>query len=771
MVVGLPPANTTLPTIAGTTTQGQTLTASTGSWNNSPTSHTYQWRRCDYSDASCVNISGATSSAYTLVSADLDLQIRVVVTATSSYGSASATSARTAWVDGLPPANLTLPTISGTPAQGQTLTSSTGSWSNSPYDYYYEWYRCDSSGANCVYISSAYGSSYWPISLDVGKTIRVVVEADNDYGYATATSSQTGVVGVPPANTLLPTVSGSVIQGQTLTASNGSWSNSPTSWAYQWRRCDSYGANCSDITSATSSSYALVSGDVGKTVRVAVTATSSYGSTSATSERTGLVSATAGTSAPVNNTLPTISGTAIQNRTLTASDGTWNNSPTSYTYRWQRCTPSCADISGATSSSYVLVSGDVGSTVRVVVTATNSYGSPSANSAQTAVVAAPSTTPVSAGSHHTCALTSTGAVKCWGGNYYGELGNNTTIDSSTPVAVSGIDGVTVKATAVSAGGYSTDSGGGYYSCALLSNGAVKCWGYNEWGELGDGTTTDSSIPVAVSGIDGVTVKATAISTGGFHSCALLSSGAVKCWGANSSGQLGNNTRTNSSTPVAVSGIDGITAKATAISAGGYHSCAVLDTGAVKCWGYNDDGELGNNTRTNSSTPVAVSGINGVTAKATVVSAGQYHSCAVLDTGAVKCWGANYSGQLGDSTTNDSSTPVAVSGIDGVTARAATVSAGGNHSCAVLVTGAGKCWGANYSGQLGNNTTIGSSIPVAVSGIDGVTARATAIDAGENHSCTVLDTGAVKCWGANYSGQLGDGSTDDSSTPVSVTGLP
>jgi alpha-tubulin suppressor-like RCC1 family protein len=608
----------------------------------------------------------------------------------------------------------------------------------------------------------------------VGKTIRVVVYAENDYSFDTATSSQTGVVGVPPANTSLPTVSGLVIQGQTLNASSGAWSGSPT-YAYQWRRCDSYGGNCTDIASATSNSYVLVSGDVGMTVRVVVTATSSYGSASATSERTGLVSATAGTSVPVNNTPPTISGDAVRDLTLTASDGTWSNSPTSYTYQWLRCNSagaSCVNITSATSSSYVLVLADVNSTIRIVVTATNSYpGSPSATSAKTAVVVAPSTTSVSAGSRHTCALISTGAVKCWGDNYYGELGNNTTIDSSTPVIVSGIDGTTAKATAVSAGGYSTDSGGGYYSCALLSSGAVKCWGNNANGQLGDGTTTDSSIPVAVSGIDGVTVKATAISTGSYHSCALLSSGAVKCWGANSGGQLGNNTTTSSSTPVAVSGIDGVTAKATAISAGGYHSCALLSSGAVKCWGYNDDGELGNNTTIDSSTPVAVSGIDGATVKATAISAGEYHSCVVLDTGAVKCWGNNDGGELGNNTTTNSSTPVAVSGIDGATAKATAISAGGYDSCAVLDTGAVKCWGDNYSGQLGDGATTGSSIPVAVSGIDGVTATATAIDVGEDDSCTVLDTGAVKCWGANYSGQLGDGSTDDSSTPVSVTGLP
>ena len=254
---------------------------------------------------------------------------------------------------------------------------------------------------------------------------------------------------------------------------------------------------------------------------------------------------------PANTALPTISGTTTQGQKLTASRGSWSNSPTSRSYRWRRCNSfgvSCADISGASASSYTLAAVDVNSTIRVVVTASNSYGSASATSAQTAVVA---TVPaISAGYSHTCALLSDHTVECWGYNGEGELGDGTTTDSATPVQVKDVAGTGTlsNVTQISAG-YS-------HTCALLTGGAVECWGYNYNGQLGNGTTTDSATPVQVKDVAGTGTlsNVTQISAGGSHTCALLSDNTVECWGYNGEGELGNGETADRTTPVSVIGI-------------------------------------------------------------------------------------------------------------------------------------------------------------------------------------------------------------------------
>jgi alpha-tubulin suppressor-like RCC1 family protein len=377
-------------------------------------------------------------------------------------------------------------------------------------------------------------------------------------------------------------------------------------------------------------------------------------------------------------------------------------------------------------------------------------------------------TAISVGDNHACAVVS-GGVKCWGANESGQLGNNSTTDSSTPVSVSGLSS---GVTAVSVGGstYWYNNRNSNYSCAVVS-GSVKCWGANGSGQLGNDSTINSSTPVLVSGL---TSGATAVSVGGsssymsdsVHACAVVS-GAVKCWGSNSSGQLGNSSTADSPTPVPVSGL---TTGVTAISVGGgddwgdssAFSCAVV-SGAAKCWGSNSYGQLGNGVSgysVVSNAPVAVSNADtGVTA----ISAGDTHVCAV-DSGAVKCWGSNGNGQVGNGVTSNTevTTPVQVSGVSsGVTA----LSLGYSHSCAVTIT-ALKCWGSNSHGQSGPTAFAVTQVTGLTSG---VTALSSAINGSGSHVCAIQSSG-LKCWGHNMFGQLGNGTKVDANTPQQVVGL-
>jgi alpha-tubulin suppressor-like RCC1 family protein len=344
-----------------------------------------------------------------------------------------------------------------------------------------------------------------------------------------------------------------------------------------------------------------------------------------------------------------------------------------------------------------------------------------------------------------------GSAWAWGYNGSGQLGNGTTTNSSTPVAVSLPSGTTVTAIA----------GGSSHSLALTSGGQVLAWGDNTYGQLGNGTTTNSSIPVAVSLPSGTTV--TGIAGGSNHSLALTSSGQVLAWGSNVQGQLGNGTTTNSSTPVAVSLPSGTTV--TAIAGGGFHSLALTSTGQVLAWGFNASGQLGNGTPTNSSSPVAVSLPSGTTV--TAIAGGVYHSLALTSSGQVLAWGSNGYGELGNGTTTNSSTPVAVSLPSGTTVTA--IAGGHEHSLALTSTGQVLAWGSNLYGELGNGTTTNSSTPVAVSLPSGTTV--TAIAGGVYHSLALTSTGQVLAWGYNFSGQLGNGSTTNSSTPVAVSAFP
>jgi len=358
--------------------------------------------------------------------------------------------------------------------------------------------------------------------------------------------------------------------------------------------------------------------------------------------------------------------------------------------------------------------------------------------------AVPIVSAISGGSAHTCALTSTGGVECWGWNQVGQLGDGTTSDRSIPVVVVGL-----------ASGVAEVGAGYYHTCAVTTTGGVECWGSNQWGQLGDGTTVDRTTPGPVAGL-GSGVVAVA---GGFgHTCVLTSAGGVKCWGYNFAGQLGDGTRKNRTAPVDVVGL---TSGVVAIAAGNSHNCALTSGGAVECWGYNGRGELGNGTTTNSPRPVPVSGLSsGVVA----ITAGQNHVCALTEGGAAECWGNNEWGGLGDGSGVDQWTPVDVVGLG---SGVATISAGAAHTCAVTEKGAAMCWGFNREGEVGDGTTTNRYTPVAVSGLG---SGVTGISAGFYHVCA-LTAGGVKCWGGNDSGQLGNGTTTQSTVPLDVIWSP
>ena len=354
-------------------------------------------------------------------------------------------------------------------------------------------------------------------------------------------------------------------------------------------------------------------------------------------------------------------------------------------------------------------------------------------------------TNVGAGGEYTCVRLPDGTVQCTGRNQFGQHGNGTIDNSSVLEPVSAI----TTATRVLAGDE--------YACALLADGTAKCWGLGESGQRGDGTFSTFALePVAVGGLTG----AVALATGYGHVCARLADGTMRCWGENRQGQLGNGTTASPGTPhpVTVSGITGLGAFTT----GAYHTCAVPADGKVRCWGRNDMGQLGDGTLTSSSTPVQVETGSGPLTGVTALAGGGSHTCALLSNGTVRCWGENDQGQLGDGTTLSKRNGIAVTGIS----TAIAISSGWEHSCAVLADGTVRCWGANAFGQLGDGTTTLRPTPVPVSGITG----AVGVTAGWwHHSCALLDDGTVKCWGANDWGQLGDGTATGSLSPVTMSG--
>ncbi|WP_026184263.1 RCC1 domain-containing protein [Salinispora vitiensis] len=325
---------------------------------------------------------------------------------------------------------------------------------------------------------------------------------------------------------------------------------------------------------------------------------------------------------------------------------------------------------------------------------------------------------VAAGDAHSLALTSAGAVLAWGRNRVGQLGDGSTTDRSTPVDVSLPPGTTVTAVAV----------GFTHSLALTSAGTVLAWGNNSSSQLGDGTTTNRSTPVAVSFPPGTVI--TAVAGGGMHSLALTSAGTVFAWGDNSSGQLGDGTTTNRSRPVAVGLPPGTVV--TAVAGGRSHSLAVTSAGAARAWGNNFVGQLGDGSNVNRNASVPVRLPPGTTV--TAIAGGLNHSLALTSVGTVLAWGSNSWGQLGDGTTRERNTPGSVSLPADVSITA--VAAGNLFGLAITSVGAVLGWGSNVLGQLGDGTTTVRRTPVAASLPTATTI--TAIATGSGHSLALVE---------------------------------
>jgi len=360
------------------------------------------------------------------------------------------------------------------------------------------------------------------------------------------------------------------------------------------------------------------------------------------------------------------------------------------------------------------------------------------------------------GEYHTCASTNTGNVYCWGSNNDGQLGHGTETKSLTPVEVLNPAGTAPLAGVVAL------SAGQAFTCALTETGAVYCWGADQSGQLGNGTINDDGVdlPVQVTGL----TNAVTIASGHYHSCAVTTAGAAMCWGDNAEGELGT-TENNPNTPVQVTGL---TTGVADVTAGSYYSCAVMTDSSAMCWG---NGPLGAGPSTPSSTtPVSVLNPAGTAPLTGVleVNGGYADACAIMTDQSALCWGSNQDGDLGNGTNTESTLPVQVTGVGSSAAlgNVAQIGGGENFICVMVVGGAIQCSGTGSFGQLGDGTLGSEETWQDVTDLSGAPIE---MAAGFDQSCVVLPAGGVSCWGSDLNGELGNNSTNNSAVPVTVEG--
>ena len=365
---------------------------------------------------------------------------------------------------------------------------------------------------------------------------------------------------------------------------------------------------------------------------------------------------------------------------------------------------------------------------------------------------------IAGGRYHTCAIVDNGSVACWGDNSDGQLGDGTTTDRSTPTITNSLG---AGRTAVQV------ATGDYFTCVMLDNDEVKCWGRNNYGQLGDGTTTAKTSPPSSAITFPTGLTPVALVAGDQQACAIMDDESLTCWGRNSDGELGDGTTTTGTSPTAVSLNAG--ENVIDVGSGDSHTCALLDDGSIKCWGSNYYGQLGDGTNFDRSLPTSTASL-GAGRTAVDIGVGEFGVCALLDNDDVKCWGRNDNGQLGDGTNTDKNSPPssAITFPTGRTPVAISDSGAGIFfACALLDDGNVSCWGYNKYGQLGDGTTTDRNTPVLTDSL-GTGRTAVHVTTGFRHACALLDNGDITCWGHNSDGQLGDGTTTDRSSPTAVS---
>lgn len=344
---------------------------------------------------------------------------------------------------------------------------------------------------------------------------------------------------------------------------------------------------------------------------------------------------------------------------------------------------------------------------------------------------------------HACGITPSTALKCWGRNHAGQIGDNTTTDRATAKNVSGLNQGVVSVAA-----------GGGHTCAVLGSGSVKCWGDNQFGQLATGNRTNKTSPGQNS--IGLTLIEQIV-LGKDHSCALTSAGGVLCWGRNQFGQLGDGTLTDRVVPTPV---QGLSQGVQMLQAGYNHTCARLNDSTIRCWGQNDEAQLGDGTTVNRRVPTTISYFDRTAGRLAVgVGLGMFHSCAQMHDGALKCWGNGNFGRLGNGATTNSTIPVDVN-VPGVVN---SIDASLAHTCVTTTQGDAYCWGFNAEGRLGDGTPNQRTVPTRVN----LPVSALQVQTGDAFSCAMVAGQSVYCWGSNLFGQIGNNSMANSLSAARV----